>query len=54
MNNHAVPKYTGLEALAGVDLGRFVLLDQVEANGESWFLGRAFELLAQQAPRSAR
>ena len=29
MNNYAVPKYTGLEAGAGVDLGRFVLLLQV-------------------------
>lgn len=48
MNNHAVPKYTGLEALAGVDLGRFVLLDEVEANGETWFLGRAFELLERE------
>lgn len=28
----------------GVELGRFVLLDNVPANGESWFLARAFEL----------
>lgn len=28
----------------GVELGRFVLLDSVPANGESWFLARAFEL----------
>lgn len=28
-----------------VELGRFVLLDEVRANGESWFLARAFELL---------
>lgn len=28
-----------------VELGRFVLLDDVEANGESWFLARAFERL---------
>lgn len=28
-----------------VELGRFVLLDQVRANAESWFLARAFELL---------
>jgi len=26
------------------ELGRFVLLDDVPANGESWFLARAFEL----------
>ncbi len=30
---------------AGVELGRFVLVDDVPANGETWFLGRAFELL---------
>jgi hypothetical protein len=29
-----------------VELGRFVLLDDVPANGESWFLARAFEVLA--------
>lgn len=31
--------------LAMVDLGRFVLLDEVPGNGESWFLARAFEQL---------
>ena len=31
-----------------VDLGRFVLLDRVPANGESWFLARAFELLRRE------
>lgn len=30
---------------AGVELGRLVLLDEVPANGESWFVARAFELL---------
>ena len=29
----------------GVELGRFVLLDDVEANGETWFLRRAFDAL---------
>lgn len=28
-----------------VELGRFVLVDDVPANGESWFLARCFELL---------
>lgn len=27
------------------ELGRFVLLDEVPANGETWFLGRAFAIL---------
>lgn len=29
----------------GVELGRFVLLDRVGANAETWFLARAFEYL---------
>ncbi|WP_233417053.1 Mom family adenine methylcarbamoylation protein [Halovulum marinum] len=46
MNNAAIPKHTGLEdAAAGVDLGRLVLLDDVEGNAESWFVARAFRLL---------
>lgn len=28
-----------------VECGRLVLLDEVRANGESWFIGRAFDLL---------
>ena len=32
-------------ALDAVELGRFVLLDDVEGNGETWFLARCFELL---------
>lgn len=31
---------------ASVELGRFVLLDAVPANGETWFLGRCHHLLA--------
>jgi hypothetical protein len=39
-----------LDALPGAgleraELGRLVLLDDVPANGETWFLGRCFELL---------
>lgn len=33
---------------AGVELGRFVLLDDVPANGESWFLARVFELARER------
>lgn len=32
-------------ALEAVELGRFVLLDSVPGNGETWFLGRCFEQL---------
>lgn len=34
----------------GVELGRFVLLDDVEANGETWFLRRAFDALVGEIP----
>lgn len=32
----------------GLELGRFVLLDSVPGNGETWFLGRSFELLHRE------
>lgn len=32
----------------GIELGRFVLLDRVPGNGESWFLARCFELLRRE------
>lgn len=35
-------------APACVELGRFVLLDAVPANGETWFLGRCFDLLRRE------
>lgn len=35
-------------ALDAVELGRFVLLDEVPANGETWFLARCFELLRRE------
>lgn len=31
-----------------VELGRFVLLDRVPGNGETWFLRRAFDLIARE------
>lgn len=33
----------------GVELGRFVLRDDVPGNGETWFLARAFELLRRES-----
>lgn len=50
MNPHAGPKYTGIAGNGSVELGRLVLLDEVEANGESWFLSRAFSLLRNEKP----
>lgn len=43
MNVATLPKY--LNPAVGAELGRLVLLDDVPANGESWFLGRCFRAL---------
>ena len=51
MNNAAVPKHAGrVRPNHGVELGRFVLLDTVPGNGETWFLSRAFRLLRAGKP----
>lgn len=51
MNEHSVKRHTGLASpLHGVDLGRFVLLDDVAGNGETWFLSRALRVLRQEKP----
>lgn len=46
-NNRALAVIPG-DPLESLELGRFVLLDQVPANGESWFLARCFELLRDE------
>jgi hypothetical protein len=43
--NEAVLKKLPCDRMAGIELGRFVLLSSVPGNGESWFLARCFELL---------
>lgn len=35
-------------AIEAVELGRFVLLDEIPSNGESWYLARAFEILREK------
>lgn len=51
MNPASVRLHAGLdEARAGVDLGRLVLLDDVAANGETFFIRRSFRLLRQTLP----
>lgn len=51
MNNRCVPLHTGLDSHRdGAELGRLVLLDEVAANGETWFLSRAFRLLREAKP----
>lgn len=46
----SISKYLGVDAAFGVELSRFVLLDEVAFNGESWFLRRCFRLLREQLP----
>lgn len=44
VNDRALAIFPG-EPLESTELGRFVLLDNVPSNGETWFLARAFEQL---------
>ncbi len=46
VRNEAITGPLGIDrAEDGTDLGRFVLLDSVKWNGETWFLARCFEKL---------
>ena len=49
-NINSVARWTGLEFAAGAELARFVLLDEVAGNGESWFLTRALEGFKRYRP----
>lgn len=40
--------FPGLPPLEAVELGRFVLLDEVPGNGETWFLARSFDHLRRE------
>ncbi len=44
-NDKTLTNVFPVPALEAVELGRFVLLDSVKGNGETWFLGRCFEQL---------
>ena len=47
-NNKVIAAYAPDAAPSdGVELGRLVLLDEVEANGESWFVSRAWRIAQQ-------
>lgn len=51
VNNASIPLHTGFaDPLRATDLGRLVLLDQVPANAESWFVAKAFRLLRREKP----
>lgn len=53
-NESVIPKYCGVHPRAGTELNRFVLLDSVPGNGETWFLARAFDLLRSINPTIKR
>jgi len=40
--------FRGVPASDAAELGRFVLLDEVPGNGETWFLGRIFDVLRRE------
>lgn len=50
MQGAAIPAHTGVGSGEGVELGRFVLLDDVPGNGETWMLARAFKALRREKP----
>jgi hypothetical protein len=47
-SEHVIPKWLEVGPRAGVELGRLVLLDEVAANGETWFVSRALRLVRRQ------
>lgn len=51
MNQKVVPAYfDGFDPLEGVELGRFVLHDELAANAESWTISRMHKLLRVALP----
>jgi hypothetical protein len=46
----AIRAHLGVEPAQGVELGRFVLLDEIPSNAETWFLARARRLLHAELP----
>ena len=50
VHDRSIGRWCGLPGSEGVELGRFVLVDDVEANGETWFLRRAFDAVRSELP----
>lgn len=50
MQAAVLKRHLGADMTSGAELGRFVLLDDVEYNGESWFIGAANRLLRRETP----
>lgn len=48
MSEAVLPRWTGLDHTAAVELGRFVCSDTVRFNGETWFLKRCFGILGHE------
>jgi len=46
----AIRAHLGVEPAHGLELGRFVLLDEVASNAETWFLARALRMLRAELP----
>jgi hypothetical protein len=51
VNSATITNAFPCDPLEGVELGRFVLLDHVPANAESWMIARCFELLRREGVR---
>lgn len=51
MTQAVIPHWTGQPPEAGIELGRLTLLDEIPSNAESFFVARAFRLLARQLPQ---
>ena len=48
MSEHVIPKWLKVAPKLGVELGRFVLEEDVPFNGETWFLRRAVEAMREE------
>lgn len=51
-NPRTFPSYCAVPTNAGLELGRFVLLDHVASNAETWFLARSFRALRNDRPNT--
>ena len=49
-NPRVIPSWCGVDRSQGMELGRFVLLDRIGYNAESWFWARARRLVGQHKP----
>lgn len=52
--SRAIPCWLEVPGPEGVELGRFVLLDDVRSNAETWFLARALRQLREELPEVRR